>query len=476
MNDSSNAARFQALKYSGGFPDPVVDRFAKFIEAAPEEQLFRMSPLRSARQIDIPERAAVDLFLHATHVGILDFSWGVLCPMCASFLTTAGGLRSLREGRRCNFCQIDIKCELDDNIEVAFTVAPSVRRIRFHEPGTLDLSRDGFKLFFSPSLPAEGVFHGTLHQALAHSGRLVPHQVQEVRIDLAPGRYVLMAPESHGVAHFTAVADLPPRAFDLDLLDSCWIPDNFQVPAGSVRFLIQNKTKHPRGYLLFPDPILPPDMRPPDLAKSDLNLQPFLTGKNLICTQAFRDLFRAESIPSEGGLELKNLTVLFTDLKGSTELYERIGDLNAYDLVRQHFSTLHQISVHQGGSVVKTIGDAIMAIFPEPEAGFKAAVDMNREIAQVGGADLQLKIGLHCGSCIAVELNERLDYFGRTVNIASRVQNLAGAREIICTEPVFGAAGAVCIIQDAGLTVREDRVPLRGIAGDTRIYRIRNSR
>jgi class 3 adenylate cyclase len=123
--------------------------------------------------------------------------------------------------------------------------------------------------------------------------------------------------------------------------------------------------------------------------------------------------------------------------------------------------------------VVKTIGDAIMATFPEPKAGLKAAVDMNREIAQVGGADLQLKIGLHCGSCIAVELNERLDYFGRTVNIASRVQNLAGAREIVCTQPVYEAARTGEIIRETGLKITQDQVALKGIAGDTRIYRIR---
>jgi len=465
-------SRFQALRTSGGFSDQVVDRFAEFINSAPEEQLYRMSPLRCAQQLKLSEREAVDIFLHATHAGILDFSWGVLCPMCASFLTTAGGLRSLREGKHCNFCQIDIKCELDDNIEVAFTVAPSVRRIRFHEPETLDIKRDGFKLFFSPSLPAGGMFHKTLHQALIQSGRLPPRQVLEVEADLDPGRYLLMTPDSHGVIHFTAVSGLANRTVELDLLDGCWIPDHCQVPAGGFRFRIHNKTKRTESFLLLPDPVPPPETRPREPVNPDLNLQPFLTGKRLICSQAFRDLFRAESIPSEGGLELKNLTVLFTDLKGSTELYERIGDLSAYDLVRQHFTTLHQISARQGGSVVKTIGDAIMATFPEPESGLQAAVDMNREIAKVGGADLRLKIGLHCGSCIAVELNERLDYFGRTVNIASRVQNLADAREIICTQPVFDAPGTGRIIQGAGLKIQPDRVTLKGIAGDTRVYRI----
>jgi class 3 adenylate cyclase len=473
MDTLTTDNRFQVLQASGAFPKPALERFAEFIRSSDEEEIYRMSPLRCAKKLDIPERTAVDLFLHATHVGILDFSWGVLCPLCASFIVTTGGLRTLREAKRCNFCQIDIKCELDDNIEVAFTVSPSVRRIRFHEPETVDIARDGFRLFFSPSLPAGGMFHKTLHQALVQSGRLPAQEVREVKIALAPGRYLLMTPENHGVMHFTAVPGSAGQTMELDLLDGCWIPDHCRVPAGESTLKIRNKTKRAEGFLLLPDPIPPPEDRPGDPVHPDLNLRPFLTGKNLICTQAFRDLFRAESIPSEGGLDLKNLTVLFTDLKGSTELYERIGDLRAYDLVRRHFTTLHQISARQGGSVVKTIGDAIMATFPEPESGFQAAVDMNREIAGVSGADLRLKIGLHCGSCIAVELNERLDYFGRTVNIASRVQNLAEAREIVCTDPVFGSPGIERIILEAGLTTREDRASLKGIAGDTRIYRVR---
>ncbi len=473
MNETASAAAFQALQASSGLTGPVIDRFAGYLRTAPDEGLFRMSPLRCASELGLTGPATVDLFLHAVHVGILDFSWGVLCPMCASFLTTAGGLRSLREDRRCAFCQIDIKSSLDDNIEVAFTVAPSVRSIRFHRPEDLDLRRDGFDLFFSSSLPPSGIFHTTLRQALIQAGRVPPLQTMDLDVDLAPGRYVIMAPDSHAVMHFTAVAGLPAQTVAADLLDGCWIPDHSRVPAGGIRLKIRNKTKRTEGFLVLPDPVPPPETRPSNMAMPDLGLRPFLTGKRLICTQAFRDLFRAESIPSEGGLELKNLTVLFTDLKGSTELYERVGDLNAYDLVRQHFTTLHRIAARQGGSVVKTIGDAIMATFPEPDTGLQAAVEMDREIAQSAGADLRLKIGLHSGSCIAVELNERLDYFGRTVNIASRVQNLANAREIICTEPVFNAAAAERIIRSAGLAVREDRVLLKGISGDTRIYRIR---
>jgi class 3 adenylate cyclase len=201
----------------------------------------------------------------------------------------------------------------------------------------------------------------------------------------------------------------------------------------------------------------------------------YFSGKRLVTHQTFRELFRAESIPSEGGLEFKSMTVLFTDLKGSTELYERIGDMRAYGLVREHFGVLRDIIAQQGGSMVKTIGDAVMASFAEPTPALEAATAMTREVRRVSreGAKLQLKVGLHTGPCIAVELNERLDYFGQTVNVAARVQGVAGADEIAITEPVYAAPGSQDIIRAAELSATRERALLKGVEGETTVYRLR---
>ena len=127
------------------------------------------------------------------------------------------------------------------------------------------------------------------------------------------------------------------------------------------------------------------------------------------------------------GLRLPVSHFLFTDLKGSTELYERVGDLVAYDLVRAHFRVLHEIVAAESGAVVKTIGDAVMATFPTPDRAMAAALKMREALKNLKG-DLLLKIGIHEGPCLAVSLNDRQDYFGRTVNIAARVQGLATSR------------------------------------------------
>ena len=168
--------------------------------------------------------------------------------------------------------------------------------------------------------------------------------------------------------------------------------------------------------------------------------RPFLTAKRLLSNQTFRDLYRTDTLDVGQRLKITSLTFLFTDLRGSTELYERVGDLVAFDLVQAHFQVLNEIVAAEAGAVVKTIGDAVMATFPTPDRAIAAALRMRDAMRQLneryGREDLLLKIGVHEGPCIAVAMNERQDYFGQTVNIASRVQGLANSQSIFATGAV----------------------------------------
>ena len=464
--------RLDALRTRDALSGATLDAFKAFLGSASDEALFRMSPLRYAADQGLPEQEAIDLFLHATHAGILEFAWGVLCPGCLAFLTTAGGLRSLDRKKHCNFCNIDIEGTIDDRVEVAFTVAPTVRRIRFHTPDTLDLREDGIRLYFSSSLAPESAPHEALKKHILVAGRALPGAVHEATLTLAEGEAVLLTPTSHAAVYLRAAPQNQACAASIDLLDGHAIPDAFDLAVGPVVLQIHNRTAQSVGYIVGPagTGIWPMPAAPG--APFTLRVRPYLTGQRLISTQTFRDLFRAESIPSDGGLELKAVTVLFTDLQGSTAIYERVGDLRAYDLVRRHFAALRAIAAAEGGAIVKTIGDAVMASFADPLWAMRAAVRMGHEIAALGEGELQLKIGLHSGPCIAVELNERLDYFGRTVNIAARVQGLSLAGEIVCTDLVYAAVGVREVVAAAGLVATSASVSLRGIAGDVPVVRL----
>jgi class 3 adenylate cyclase len=204
--------------------------------------------------------------------------------------------------------------------------------------------------------------------------------------------------------------------------------------------------------------------------------RPFLTAKRLLSNQTFRDIYRTDTLDIDQRLKITSLTFLFTDLKGSTELYERVGDLAAFDLVREHFHTLNAIVAAEGGAVVKTIGDAVMATFPTPDRGLSAAFRMRDAMHTLnenhGREDLLLKIGIHEGPCLAVMLNERQDYFGSTVNIASRVQGLAVTPSILATDSVIDHPLSAGLFGNGRAKPAARQHTLRGLAAERTVYEI----
>ncbi len=196
----------------------------------------------------------------------------------------------------------------------------------------------------------------------------------------------------------------------------------------------------------------------------------------MLANQTFRDVFKADNLNIDQRLKITSLTFLFTDLKGSTALYERVGDLAAFDLVRAHFRVMLDIIAAEGGAVVKTIGDAVMATFVRPEQAVSAGLRMRKAMdvlnAERGTNDLLVKIGIHEGACLAVMLNDRQDYFGQTVNIAARVEAQTTSQAINVTGFIVSAPAVTAMLQKAGLAPIEKSVSLRGIADKVMLYEI----
>ena len=168
--------------------------------------------------------------------------------------------------------------------------------------------------------------------------------------------------------------------------------------------------------------------------------------------------------------------MLFRSLKDSTEPYDRVGDLVAFDLVNEHFRLLQEIIASERGAVVKTIGDAVMATFLTPDHALAAALRMREAMRPLneahGNEDLLLKIGIHEGPCLAVSLNERQDYFGQTVNIASRVQGLATSRSILATAPVVDNPRSASLLGGNDKKPVAQNHALRGISSEVAVYEI----
>ena len=130
------------------------------------------------------------------------------------------------------------------------------------------------------------------------------------------------------------------------------------------------------------------------------------------------------------------------------------------------------------GAIVKTMGDAIMATFSLPQEGVNAAVEMINDMASLNAKlraedhELVLRIGLHEGSALAINADDRLDCFGQAVNISARVQGLAKSSEIWITEPIFLASRVRDVFNASGFRESEQSVILKVIREATTVYKM----
>ena len=163
------------------------------------------------------------------------------------------------------------------------------------------------------------------------------------------------------------------------------------------------------------------------------------TAAEVTALQIFRDLFSNEALRPGEQISVGTLTILFTDLRHSTQLYREIGDATAFGRVMNHFDVLKKVIAEEDGALVKTIGDAVMAVFRRPDAAVKAMLRAQQMLASPpeGTAPLTLKAGVHTGPCIAVTLNDRLDYFGSTVNLAARLEGLSTGNDVIISNALY---------------------------------------
>jgi class 3 adenylate cyclase len=193
--------------------------------------------------------------------------------------------------------------------------------------------------------------------------------------------------------------------------------------------------------------------------------------------QEFRDLFSSEALAPGLELGIENLAFMFTDLTGSTALYQAIGQARAFRLVQDHFRVLRAAISANHGALVKTIGDAVMATFPSGAEALSAALQMQRDIRALEAPDLVdtshlVKVGLHQGPCVAVTLNDRLDYFGTTVNTAARIEHECCGGQIVASLAVCQSEAAAALLKESGARLEEEVVRLRGINEPVPVYRI----
>jgi class 3 adenylate cyclase len=463
-------ARFEALRKVA---DPAVaDAMERAVLEAPDSELFRVNVVGWAKARSLDEDGALDAFVHAAKLGLFEMSWNLLCPGCGGTLGVGSSLKGMKEQYECSLCAGAYEPKLDELVEVSFTVNPGVRRIAHHAPEELPFWEYYRHMFWGNGvvLPAGELWNREHVEYVIESDELPAGQRVIVNVQLPREFIIVFEPVMHSAVFIDVQGEPTRERQELSLVydGSGVTPTRVSLRPGACRMVLENRLER----RLLPGIFIANEAFHHLFARRET----FVTARRMFTNQTFRDLYRAGTLDVDQRLKLTSLTVLFTDLKGSTALYERVGDLAAYDIVRAHFALLSSLVRRRGGAVVKTIGDAVMATFDAPDDGLAAALDMRQAMDELNasgrGEGLHVKIGLHEGPCLAVTSNDRLDYFGQTVNVAARVQGLAEARAIYVTEPIVRDAAVGERIRSEGLTAIAKRALLRGIADEVTVYEI----
>jgi len=369
-----------------------------FLKYSDDLKLKKIVPGDIADFLNIDLSEALELLLSAASLKIVTFSWNLVCPDCRSDVQSSTHLAKITEPLYCNSCEKEFKLDFNKTIQIAFQPHPLVRKIS-----------DKIYAVAGPAFSP----HIILQKHMERDKR------QYLNVRLSPGKYRLYTDTSEG----SVLIDVAENAQSNNLIrirDGKLAGQKISLSSDS-NLVLHNQT----GKRILVS-----------LEKADWLST--VTASEVTSLQIFRNYFPGEVIRGNEKFHASDLTVMFTDLYNSSEMYSTDGDESATKQVLDHFKILHDAVGKERGAIVKTIGDSVMAVFRSPIHALRAFLNAEEAINKASSSGkIKLKAGIHTGDCIAVTLNNRIDYFGKTVNISSRLVEKACENEVVVSNEVF---------------------------------------
>jgi len=424
--------RFAPL-VAAGFDRATVARFARHLRDADDARVARIRPFELADELGVPRREMLRLCLAATRAGLLDLSWSVLCTSCGGPNAKLERLGDLGVARHCDACNIGFDPAFDRSVEVTFDAGPLGRKV---------------------DVPVYCMGGPGAGRHVVAQAALAPKSAVAFDVALPEGQYVARALGASVLAFASArgTDDGPLRVRVGS--EIAGIPA--EVASGRRAFAATNDLPHDVVLRIekaeWPDTIA--------------------TAAQVTAIQEFRDLFSSDVLAPGVEVSIRTLAILFTDVVGSTAMYRTGGDASAFRAVSDHFEAIRAVIAPRGGAIVKTIGDAVMAVFVDAKDCFDAAMLLDGAVGHLtcGDVPLRLRVGFHAGACIAMRANDRLDYFGTTVNLAARLQGKARAGEVAMSEADALRPGIAEAL--AEMSPHRDELVLKGIGQPITVVRV----
>jgi adenylate cyclase len=410
----------------------LVDRLCDYVRDARDEDLARIRPFALADAWGSDRRAVLTTCLQAVRAGLFQLRWEVICPSCRVGAEVVSSLAAVKEHSQCHLCEIAFGIDIDEALEATFAPTVAVRKI--------DVAQ------YCVGGPAR-----------------TPHVLAQALLP-ARGRATLVAPEEPGRYRLffrggeaVALEVTPDGAVAATIQSDATLPARVRTGAAITVESAHDDERHVK-------------------LERVVHETQAVTARELSLLPGFRRDFSAEVLRPGLALKISTVTLFFSDLTASTQLYSDVGDAAALRLVHDHFDVVLAIIARHGGTLVKTIGDAVMAAFVDDLAAVAASVEMlaafetfRRDVPN--GSRTHLKLGVFRGPTFLVNANGVLDYFGQTVNIAARLQAQAESGELVIEATLADLAVQAGKIPATAVKERY-RATLKGVAQAIEVARV----
>ena len=358
-----------------------------------------------------------DACLRAVRAGLLQLQWDIICPLCRIPSGRRDTLRDVKDHEHCPACVADFQPDFAAALELVFQVHPEIRAV---EAGTFCVG-------------------GPVHSPhVAAQARVAPGEVMELPLALPAGSYRVRGPQLPWTFDLRVAPEAVNRRLELDLASSTARAAGSFAPNGQV-LVLRNGRSHEVV------------VRVERTAGRD----DALTAARATALSAFRELFPDELLSPGQLAPASTVTLIVVQIEDGDRLYDRLGEARAFQLWQAAFRAMDSV-IRAEGTVVKAVGDGLVAAFSEVTPGVRAALRLAQAVAADSVAtELKVKVGLHRGLALIATVNDRLDYFGQTVRTANRLAAAAEPHEVWMSVAAAGDPEVAALIRDRDVTLTE---------------------
>jgi serine/threonine protein kinase len=376
-----------------GFEKRSVDALSEILLYAPSRKLSRMRPFALAGELDTTRERALELMLHAAHIGLLEIAWDLVCPTCMVAHDSRAHLGEVTSHAQCVACETDYDRDLGSSVELVLRPHPDVRSTKAE--------------MFCAGSPARRAH--VLAQLV-----LGPGEERTITIALPPDEYSVAA---FGIA---AACDLAVSPVGFERMGEIVIDGRAVVARppvfgadGELVLRFVNDSQDERS-VRIEKRAARADAVPATLA---------------LTHPTFRDFFASELLSYGQLLGVNHLYFVAVDASDRGALFVDRGDAAACTSLRAFEETFEHVVRDEGGSRLPGPLDTMVAAFPSGARALRASVALLND-----GSELPIRAAIHGGRCLALTREARIEYFGETLHRALWLASAADPRELVLSQ------------------------------------------